>query len=170
MYSPFVPFMVLFCHSIETSHPDDLKFLEGFICTLKKWKTFVNEAAMKQHRLFQVLFNVARKYTDVKTASHREQLQSQAERDFNTYLNALGLAPFQILPGQDGSQGFAASPSVGTSGGMDEMASLNPTAASTPANQARVPQQSGSHPSQQLSPWYYNNQQAFNIMNEDCTQ
>ncbi|KAL5334393.1 hypothetical protein BJX70DRAFT_18992 [Aspergillus crustosus] len=94
LYSPFVPFIVLFCHIIEVSSWVDLERLDEFVVSLQP-NCQLSTAITKLHRLCQVLSNVARLYIEAKT-----QLQTQENQDlvsvgheFDSYLSALGLAP-----------------------------------------------------------------------------
>ncbi|BDD58791.1 hypothetical protein MAP00_004041 [Monascus purpureus] len=126
MYAPFVPFIVIFCHIIEFSsnNPNtessthaapssaevevDLNRLEEFVLSLESLTT-LSEAIFKLHRLCQVLFNIAKLYTEAKT---KAKIQAQdpelgQERnmgdkglvevgeEFDIYLSALGFAPGQ---------------------------------------------------------------------------
>ncbi|WYZ42252.1 hypothetical protein EsH8_V_001147 [Colletotrichum jinshuiense] len=61
--SPFVPFIVLFCHIIETRNKSDLKLLEGLIETLQSASTdSFSIGIKKESRLFKVLYDVACSY------------------------------------------------------------------------------------------------------------
>ncbi|KAK8092787.1 hypothetical protein PG999_014374 [Apiospora kogelbergensis] len=87
-YTPFIPFIVIFCHVIETTDQTDLDRLHSFVASLEPVSQ-LSEPAARMQRLFQVLYNVALKYVEVKTS--REQ--QSVGRELDTYLNALGYGP-----------------------------------------------------------------------------
>ncbi|PIG84026.1 fungal specific transcription factor domain protein [Aspergillus arachidicola] len=100
MYSPFVPFIVLFCHVIESSSYSDLIRLEDFVNSLQP-NCSLSEAIAKMHRLCQVLSNVARLYVEAKAQAQTQENQDLASvgQEFDVYLSALGLAPTQAEAG-----------------------------------------------------------------------
>lgn len=100
MYSPFVPFIVLFCHVIESSSYSDLIRLEDFVNSLQP-NCSLSEAIAKMHRLCQVLSNVARLYVEAKAQAQTQENEDLASvgQEFDVYLSALGLAPTQAEAG-----------------------------------------------------------------------
>ncbi|KAL4804935.1 hypothetical protein BDV18DRAFT_23166 [Aspergillus unguis] len=94
LYSPFVPFIVLFCHIIEVSSWEDLDRLEEFVFSLKP-NCSLSTAISKLHNLCQVLSNVARLYIEAKAQAQTQQDHdlSSVGHEVDTYLSALGLAP-----------------------------------------------------------------------------
>ncbi|GMG29669.1 unnamed protein product [Aspergillus oryzae] len=100
MYSPFVPFIVLFCHVIESSSYSDLIRLEDFVNSLQP-NCSLSEAVAKMHRLCQVLSNVARLYVEAKAQAQTQENEDLASvgQEFDVYLSALGLAPTQAEAG-----------------------------------------------------------------------
>ncbi|KAL4867487.1 hypothetical protein BDV12DRAFT_119962 [Aspergillus spectabilis] len=109
LYSPFVPFIVLFCHIIEVSSWVDLDRLDEFVASLEPNRS-LSTAISKLHRLCQVLSNVARLYIEAKTQAQTQENQDLASvgLEFDTYLSALGLAP----AANDGDTRWAAAASV----------------------------------------------------------
>ncbi|KAF7589690.1 hypothetical protein BBP40_003937 [Aspergillus hancockii] len=91
LYSPFVPFIVIFCHTIEVSSQTDLKRLEDFVTSLQP-SCCLSEAIAKMHRLCQVLSKIARLYLEVKAQAQEDQALISMGQKFDTYLSALGLA------------------------------------------------------------------------------
>ncbi|KAL4888603.1 fungal-specific transcription factor domain protein [Aspergillus ambiguus] len=91
LYSPFAPFIVLFCHVIESSSDTDLQRLEDFVASLQP-NCVLSEAISKLHRLCQVLNNIAKLYLEAKARSLNQEDQTIGQ-EFDTYLSALGLAP-----------------------------------------------------------------------------
>ncbi|CAI7617849.1 unnamed protein product [Penicillium discolor] len=93
LFTPFVPFIVMFCHTIETRDKGDLDrmyaFLESIECACQH-----SNAIAKHHHLSGVLYSVALRYTELGLPSSRmeeEQLQLRSEVD--AHLSALGLQP-----------------------------------------------------------------------------
>ncbi|SPO02605.1 related to C6 transcription factor [Cephalotrichum gorgonifer] len=88
LYAPFIPFIVLFCHIIESQNIDeDLSRLSEFIASLEGSRG-ASKASEKLHRLCQVLYNVARLYLEAK-----QQAQPAVGSEIDTYLSTLGLMP-----------------------------------------------------------------------------
>ncbi|KAH8426036.1 fungal specific transcription factor domain-containing protein [Aspergillus melleus] len=80
--SPFLPFIVLFCHVIETSSPSDLHRLSTVIQTLQSTSpSAFHRACSKQFRLFSALYHVARKYVEVKASQPSGWMMNRI--DFN---------------------------------------------------------------------------------------
>ncbi|KFA66574.1 hypothetical protein S40285_09622 [Stachybotrys chlorohalonatus IBT 40285] len=66
--SPFIPFIIIFCHIIESSDGSDLKHIRNLVETFESTSHFqVHSACEKQHRLFKALYDVAEKYIEVKS-------------------------------------------------------------------------------------------------------
>ncbi|KAK4184954.1 putative transcriptional regulatory protein [Podospora australis] len=63
LMAPFVPFIVIFCHVIETKDREDLARLQAFVTSLQL-ESSVTEAVEKLRRLFQVLYSVASFYIE----------------------------------------------------------------------------------------------------------
>jgi len=79
LFSPFVPFVVLFCQVIETRDRTDLSRLQAFVAstTVSTPQGYpANEALAKSHKLFQVLCNIATHYVDRQEASDRQKAAS----------------------------------------------------------------------------------------------
>lgn len=101
----FTPFIVLFCHVIETCDRTDLDSLFAFTATLQSNPSSADDSSGKQQRLFNVLFNVAAKYVEVKSKTPQSQAQQQATLSLGMYLHALGLTPAPQIPqNQDNGQ------------------------------------------------------------------
>ncbi|KAL6414158.1 hypothetical protein AUP68_00676 [Ilyonectria robusta] len=71
IYTPFVPFIVIFCNVIETSNPDDMRILGEFSESLKPIRD-TSEAVQKLHDLCQVLYNVAVIYVEAKAQNPQD--------------------------------------------------------------------------------------------------
>lgn len=88
LFAPFVPFIVIFYHVIETQDHTDLAQLHAFIVSIQAAPT-VSEPAAKMHSLFQVLHNVATRYVEHrKSATHTGQSKSITQ--FESHLATLG--------------------------------------------------------------------------------
>ncbi|GES58084.1 fungal-specific transcription factor domain protein [Aspergillus terreus] len=94
LYSPFVPFIVLFCHVINSSSETDLQRLEEFVASLQP-NCALSEAISRLYRLCQVLSNIAKLYLEAKAQTQTQEDQAIGQ-EFDTYLSALGLAPASV--------------------------------------------------------------------------
>ncbi|KAL2862573.1 putative C6 transcription factor [Aspergillus lucknowensis] len=156
LYSPFVPFVVLFCHIIEVSSWVDLDRLEEFVDSLKP-NCSLSTAITKLHQLCQVLSNVARLYIEAKAEGQTQESQALASvgHEFDTYLSALGLAP--PYSAEDGDTRWAAGsvPSATVPGGMGyaETQNINPPM----------------HHMTQLGNWFSGNQYMMGLLEEDLS-
>ncbi|KAL4948436.1 hypothetical protein BDW69DRAFT_176437 [Aspergillus filifer] len=66
--SPFIAFIVMFCHIIETSQVSDLQHLRGLVETLESASNLRgHHTCDRQCRLFKALYDVAAKYVEVKS-------------------------------------------------------------------------------------------------------
>ncbi|KAL5336639.1 fungal-specific transcription factor domain-containing protein [Aspergillus crustosus] len=66
--APFTPFIILFCHIIETSEGSDLEHMRGLVETLEMASNSrIQTTCEKQRRLFKALYDVAAKYVEVKS-------------------------------------------------------------------------------------------------------
>ncbi|KAL3429734.1 hypothetical protein BDV09DRAFT_35801 [Aspergillus tetrazonus] len=135
LYSPFVPFIVLFCHIIEVSSWEDLDRLEEFVESLKPYCS-LSTAIFNLHRLCQVLSNVARLYVEAKAQAQTQENQTlmSVGHEVNTYLSALGLAPSDVgdarwaapAPGNatPGEMSYQTTQSFGSTGPQTHMTQL----------------------------------------------
>jgi hypothetical protein len=92
LYNPFVPFIVLFCHVIETSNAEDLERLSNFVKSLESSRATVSSVD-KLYKLGQVLYNVATLYVEAKSKQQQDADMIPLGNDVDMYLNALGLMP-----------------------------------------------------------------------------
>lgn len=122
LYSPFAPFIVLFCHVVESGSTADLQQLEGFVTSLLPPNGVFSEAISRLHRLCQLLTNIARIYLEAKMMPQTEEGQIMG-REFDSYLNALGLAPTNI-GGYDMQPSTASNPAA-ASGSTSSMHGIN---------------------------------------------
>jgi hypothetical protein len=86
LFAPFIPFIVIFCHVIETRDQLDLERLHTFIESIKSAPT-VSESATKMHRLFQALYVIAHRYVDYPGAC-----QTDEDAVMETYLASMGFS------------------------------------------------------------------------------
>ncbi|KAE8135088.1 hypothetical protein BDV38DRAFT_294908 [Aspergillus pseudotamarii] len=108
LFAPFSPFIVIFCHIIETQDQSYLPHLHAFVESIKL-APMVSDAAARMYRLFLVLYNVALRYIEFRTSQQPGQTPACAEMD--EYLAALGL-PAQVsgVVHQPGSQSLGTDP------------------------------------------------------------
>lgn len=66
--SPFTPFIILFCHIIETSEASDLEHMKRLVETFESTSNSrTYNTCGKQYRLFKALHDVAAKFLEVKS-------------------------------------------------------------------------------------------------------
>lgn len=69
--SPFTPFVVLFCHTIEMSDRSDLQLMQNLLTSLESApQTGEYGLCRRQLRLFRALYDVAEKYIEVKSRAY----------------------------------------------------------------------------------------------------
>lgn len=93
MFAPFTPFIVLFCHVIESPQreEEDLNRLDGFVASIEAVAPTLSDAASRMHRLFGVLSKIAQRYTVYRSSTlSREQALADEQASLNAYLTALG--------------------------------------------------------------------------------
>lgn len=101
LYVPFIPLVVKFCHTIETSNEGDLQQLESFAASLLL-VCHLSEAIEQLHLLAQALYNVASLYIKVKTSCMGAHDALLLEPEFQGYTRHLGL----IADAQHGTMGI----------------------------------------------------------------
>ncbi|KAK6514978.1 hypothetical protein TWF506_007336 [Arthrobotrys conoides] len=89
LYSPFTPFIVLFCHIIETSNIDDLQLLEQFAESLQP-AISISQAIEKLFRLCKLLHQIAALYIEAKGQQKQDSDMNMVGNDLDTYLSQLG--------------------------------------------------------------------------------
>ena len=80
LFAPFVPFIVTFCHVMETQDQTDLARLGAFVESIHA-ATTVSESAAKMHQLFHVLYDVAARYIKLHMQRHGEGESTAQEMD-----------------------------------------------------------------------------------------
>ncbi|KAJ5665190.1 uncharacterized protein N7477_007638 [Penicillium maclennaniae] len=168
-FSPFVPFIVLFCHVIATSDTEDLTRLEDFIASLRPLCAF-SQSVDRLHNLTSVLGTVARLYVEAKSRSQAGEDQTLASvgQEFDVYLSALGLAPGNFMPN---AQGYYQT-DVPTMSTNFSQASSQAFGISAPGAHSQNQDVSPTEMSQaaQLSNWYSGNQYMMGLLEEDLLQ
>ncbi|CAG8000497.1 unnamed protein product [Penicillium nalgiovense] len=101
LFTPFTPFIVLFCHCIETRDKEDLSqmhtFLKSIECTCQHSSTIA-----KHHHLFSVFYNIAVRYTELGfLSSGMEEEQIRLRSEVDAHLSALGLQPHLAYTSQN---------------------------------------------------------------------
>lgn len=64
LFAPFIPFIVVFCHVIETRDEADIARLGAFVASIQP-AAAASDAAAKLHRLLQVLHGVAARWVEL---------------------------------------------------------------------------------------------------------
>uniref|UniRef100_A0A8H7K2C0 Zn(2)-C6 fungal-type domain-containing protein n=1 Tax=Bionectria ochroleuca TaxID=29856 RepID=A0A8H7K2C0_BIOOC len=93
MLRPFTPYIVLFCNVIETGDQEDLQRMRDFVKSLEFFTS--NSAAARNHqRLFQVFYNVALRYTELKQSFGASLCSDEIQQahEIDSYLNAMGFS------------------------------------------------------------------------------
>ncbi|GKT58551.1 fungal specific transcription factor domain-containing protein [Colletotrichum tofieldiae] len=147
LFAPFVPFIVIFCQVMETRDTADLARLQGFVASIHDAKEFT-EASARLYRLFQVLYNVAFRYVEMRNNSQKSELV-QTSQEMDKYLTALGFP-------SAGPSGPEQLPADG--GGEDGMNAAGPG----PLNQMMWMGNAS-----QLEDWFYGNQQMMGLVEDD---
>lgn len=183
LYAPFIPFIVIFCHIIETSDVADLHRLRDFIDSLQP-TCAVSEGIEKLHRLFSVLYNVAMLYVEAKSKAQQQDTDmAPIGNEFDMYLSALGFMPVDDTSGvpataaAHGMAGTTTSPTnasgtdsggpggaagtAGAGGGAGRFATANTANANAMAVQ---------HQTNQLGDWFSGNRYMMGLLEEDLSQ
>lgn len=95
LFSPLIPFMVIFSHSIETCDRNALKVLSSFVKSLES-SVPLSEGIARIHSLVQVLYNVVVIYIEAKENSVRNQNLVPVGNEFDMYLGQLGFISPQV--------------------------------------------------------------------------
>ncbi|KAM0328614.1 hypothetical protein ACHAQA_005024 [Verticillium albo-atrum] len=138
LYTPFAPFIVIFCHIVESCVATDLPRLQAFVQSLEGISS-QSESIAGMFRYFSVLYKVASRYTEMK-APQGLPIMDDSYRDFDAYVHALGLIPTS-------DQGFG--DGTGFSGGSQAEAD------------------GGQMQGFQLGEWFNTNQQLLGLMEEN---
>ncbi|OLN82133.1 putative transcriptional regulatory protein C11D3.07c 4, partial [Colletotrichum chlorophyti] len=143
-FAPFVPFIVIFCQVMETRDSTDLVRLQGFVTSIQGAKDF-SEASARLCRLFQVLYNVAFRYVEMRNSSQQSE-QAQASQEMDKYLTALGFPTAGQQPMEAGA-------------GSEQM----------PMGGDGVNQTMWMGNAAQLEDWFYSNQQMLGLVEDDAS-
>ncbi|KAL5046193.1 hypothetical protein BDW71DRAFT_182301 [Aspergillus fruticulosus] len=100
--SPFIPFIILFCHVIETSDASDLVRMRLFVESLESTSTSSAHSIYdKQRRLFKALHDVAAKYVEVKSRAGNDQKGMSVSRPLiRQCTDAFAGTPGTLDPGE----------------------------------------------------------------------
>ncbi|KAK7408266.1 hypothetical protein QQX98_009579 [Neonectria punicea] len=89
LQSPFIPFIVVFCHIIETSDSSDLDYLKRLVEVLQSASSNSTSYVICQRhlRIFKALYDVAVKYFEVKAKKAPEAMLGPTGMDMSGYLD-----------------------------------------------------------------------------------
>lgn len=150
LQSPFVPFIVIFCHIIETCDKNDLDLLESVIKTLQSATDSVPSSGVrKEYRLFKALYDAACRYIEARLTKTDFGFRSLA----NTSSSATMLSPTHQQPVILTPIPNLQSPQETTRMSLDEVAEWMPQSFETPGG-AEVDQYGA-----QLGNWLHMNNQ-----------
>lgn len=170
LISPFVPFIVIFCHVIATSDNKDLAHLEDFIASLHALCS-ISQSVDRLHNICSVFGTVARLYVEAKTrnkAGENAGLTSVGQ-EFEVYLSALGLAPGNSITNGQGF--FQPDAMLATQIGVPESATpmtelAGPVMQPQGQGQGAMPEAEMIQAAQ-LGNWFYGNQYMMGLLEED---
>jgi hypothetical protein len=141
----------------------DLDLLHSFVTSLEPVSN-MSAALAKMQRLFRVLYNVALKYVEIKTSRD----QQSVGREFDMYLNALGLGPGMGMDMGMG-EGVFGDMHMQHNMGFQGMHSATEQGALMGGKRLVVPVEGSGMPQQgmRLRDWYYSNQQTMGLLEEN---
>ncbi|KPM39016.1 hypothetical protein AK830_g7558 [Neonectria ditissima] len=89
LQSPFIPFIVVFCHIIETSDSSDLDYLKRLVEVLQSASSNSTSYVICQRhlRIFKALYDVAVKYFEVKAKKAPEAMLGPTRINMTEYLD-----------------------------------------------------------------------------------
>ncbi|KAL4758282.1 Zn(II)2Cys6 transcription factor [Aspergillus foveolatus] len=90
LFVPFVPFIVLFCHVIETGSLQDLSQMQAFVTSMESVCPH-SPAIAKHHHLFHVFCTVAKRYCDIMSTASSSEEQRRLRMEVDAQLSAFGL-------------------------------------------------------------------------------
>lgn len=155
LFTPFIPFIVLFCHVIETGDLEDLSRMQTFVTSIEGSCNSSNTIA-KHHRLFQVFYSVAARYTELSSPSApMQEEQIKLKNQVDAHLSALGLYP-------NGSY-IGGHPIPGSG----PVASSDVVDIGIPAHDQPPPGQDWPQQALSLGNWFSFNQQMMDLMGEN---
>ncbi|KAL8407536.1 hypothetical protein RB594_006381 [Gaeumannomyces avenae] len=179
LYAPFIPFIVIFCHVIETADVEDLSRLHRFTAGLEGLGE-VSEPISKLHRLCNALSNVANMYLETKrnaaaaqaaqmgggggdgqvvggAAALQDQTMYPVGMEFDMYLRDLG-----FMPGSNGGGGG------GGGGGADVAGQMQTAAAAQAAGGSDGGGMDMFH-NAQLGDWFSSNLSMMGMLERDLS-
>ncbi|RAK81220.1 fungal specific transcription factor domain-containing protein [Aspergillus fijiensis CBS 313.89] len=174
LFVPFVPFIALFCHVIETGNEEDLARMQIFVTSLES-ACPSSRAIAKHHRLIQVFHRVVLRYKacrDATSLSQEESLSLRSEMD--TQLHALGLqASVASSPPPPIGRGIGEASVVGAWSGCGGGTAAAAAAAAADADAIDPGYSAASgvdpwkQPSLQLGEWFSFSQSMMDLADED---
>lgn len=141
LFAPFVPFIVIFCHVMETRDHTDSVRLDAFVSSIHA-ATDVSEPAAKMYRLFQVLNKIAARYIEV--GLHNNSGAPSAS-SMDAQLAALGFPRAGIYQAQNEMHS-------GIGATLPDQQSLDPVL--------------WMGDNMQLEDWFYNNQASMELLQD----
>lgn len=143
----------MFCHVLETGEWEDLDRMEKFVNSIKPAHPASNLVS-KHHRLFQIFYEVALRYTELKSTSNMQHNgYAEVSMEFDNYLNALGFHYPTI--GSDMADGVNATP--------NEVSCQVSPEVSTDTHNVNM----AANPGLELPAWLHVSQQMMGLLNND---
>lgn len=103
--TPYAPFFVLFCHSLETWSVDDVKTLQDFVASLGRART-ASQSVEKLYALYEILCDIATSFVALKSRQAQDESLADISAEFEAHLNHLGFIPTD--QGETGDPGLQA--------------------------------------------------------------
>jgi hypothetical protein len=157
LFSPFVPFTVLFCHAIETINEDDITLMGHFVDSIKEVSRHPGPLA-NHHRLFEVFHAIAKRYYEVQTSPGPSQpYAAELRTRMGDYLGSLGVGGAH--PGQGLTHGEPTA--------VGEHSQMGVGMFSEHADFEGNGEQQGYDQAMQLGNWFTLNQQMMDLLGND---
>ena len=99
MFSPFIPFIVLFCHAVENCNRGDLVRVDKFKASLEPFRD-ISEPVDRLYRLCEMLCDVASLYFEAKQASAQQEHRQQQRPCYDADVSH-GQAPTTTMIGAE---------------------------------------------------------------------
>ncbi|EEY18412.1 fungal specific transcription factor domain-containing protein [Verticillium alfalfae VaMs.102] len=166
LFAPFIPFIVLFCHVMETRSEDEFARLEAFVTSIGP-ASVLSEPAAKMLHLFQVLHNIARRYIELGGSVAQNRGQYSSIPQMNASLAALGVPHVGVVRTNSQQLGQRADQSLAFDSGslpLDRDTEFGTGEAQIDQNLVNPVLWMGNGP--QLEDWFYNNQASIQSLQE----
>lgn len=161
LFAPFIPFIVIFCQVIETKDKSDLGRLHTFVASIKSAHT-VSEPAAKMNRLFQALYGIAHRYTNICTS--KPQTGQVQDAMMGTYLASMGFMNMEPPHGDQHEQAKGSTQHAGAISGQSSTGYRDILADNSRTGPRALNPVMWLGNGSQLEDWFYHNQAMMEIL------